>query len=138
VPTLDAQHKTFEEETAMKYCKLLPVILMLALALALVGCSSGSATTPTTTGSSTGGSSSAGATVVEKGFAFDPATLEVKVGDTVTFKNEDSAPHNVKIDGKELGTQDQGASVTWTASAAGSFPYTCTIHPSMAGEIVVK
>ncbi len=48
-------------------------------------------------------------TVVEKGFAFDPATLDVKVGDTVTFKNEDSAPHNVKIDGKELGAQDPGA-----------------------------
>ena len=75
---------------------------------------------------------------MEKGFAFDPATLDVKVGDTVTFKNEDSAPHNVKIDGKELGAQDPGASVTWTAATAGSFPYTCTIHPSMAGEIIVK
>ena len=124
----------------MKYSKALPIalVLALALALALVGCSSGGATTPTNTGSTTGGSSSAGPTVVEKGFAFDPATLEVKVGDTVTFKNEDSAPHNVKIDGKELGTQDPGASVTWTAAAAGSFPYSCTIHPSMTGEIVVK
>ena len=113
-------------------------MLVLVLALGLAGCSSGGATAPTTGGSSSGGSSSAGATVVEKGFAFDPATLEVKVGDTVTFKNEDSAPHNVKIDGKELGNQAPGASVTWTAAATGSFPYTCTIHPSMAGEIVVK
>jgi plastocyanin len=138
MPTRVAQHDNFEERTTMKYSRVLPVVLMLALALALVGCSGGGATTPTNSGSSTGGSSSAGATVVEKGFAFDPATLEVKVGDTVTFKNEDSAPHNVKIDGKELGTQDPGASVTWTAAAAGSFPYTCTIHPAMAGEIVVK
>jgi len=76
--------------------------------------------------------------VIEKGLAFSPATLEVKVSDTVTFKNEDSAPHNVKIDGKELGNQDPGASVTWSAAAAGTFPYSCTIHPSMTGEVVVK
>jgi plastocyanin len=125
----------------MKLKRTLAAVLLLSLALALVGCSggSGSTTTPATTAPATGGSSSsAGATVVEKGFAFDPATLDVKVGDTVTFKNEDSAPHNVKIDGKELGAQDPGASVTWTADKAGSFPYTCVIHPSMSGEIVVK
>jgi plastocyanin len=125
----------------MKLKRTLAAVLLLSLALALVGCSggSGSTTTPATTAPATGGSSSsAGATVVEKGFAFDPATLDVKVGDTVTFKNEDSAPHNVKIDGKELGAQDPGASVTWTADKAGSFPYTCVIHPSMNGEIVVK
>jgi plastocyanin len=122
----------------MKLSKVLPLVALLALVVVLAGCSGGAATTPTTSGSATSGSSSAGATVVEKGFAFDPATLDVKVGDTVTFKNEDSAPHNVKIDGKELGNQDTGASVTWTATTAGSFPYTCTIHPAMAGEIVVK
>jgi plastocyanin len=124
----------------MKLKRTLAAVLLLGLALALVGCSGGSAstTTPATTAPAAGGSSSAGPTVVEKGFAFEPATLDVKVGDTVTFKNEDSAPHNVKIDGKELGMQDPGASVSWTAEKAGSFPYTCTIHPSMNGQIVVK
>ena len=125
----------------MRLRKTILAIILVVLAIALAGCSGngastggGSATTPaapTTSGAS-------GATVVEKNFAFEPATLDVKVGDTVTFKNEDSAPHVVKIDGKELGNQDPGASVTWTATTAGSFPYTCTIHPSMAGEIVVK
>jgi plastocyanin len=124
----------------MKLKRTLGLVLLLSLALVLVGCSGGSAstTTPATTAPAAGGSSSAGPTVVEKGFAFEPATLDVKVGDTVTFKNEDSAPHNVKIDGKELGMQDPGASVSWTAEKAGSFPYTCTIHPSMNGQIVVK
>jgi plastocyanin len=117
-------------------------LVVLSLAGCGGGASSGSsgggyATPPA--GTSSGGTSSAsGTTVVEKNFAFAPATLDVKVGDTVTFKNEDSAPHNVKIDGKELGNQDPGASVTWTADKAGSFPYSCTIHPSMTGEIVVK
>ena len=125
----------------MKLSKALAAVLVLALALVLVGCSGGSSSTtnPPSSGTTTVDKPAAGATtIVEKGFAFDPATLEVKVGDTVTFKNEDSAPHNVSIDGKQLGNQDQGASVTWTAEKAGSFPYSCTIHPAMTGEIVVK
>lgn len=131
----------------MKSREPLLVALLLALVLMLVGCSgyggssstgTGGGTTGGTTGGSTGGTTASGTTVVEKGFAFSPASLDVKVGDTVTFTNEDSAPHNVSIDGKSLGSQAQGASVTWTAAAAGTFPYSCTIHPSMTGQIVVK
>ena len=123
----------------MKLRRVLSAVALLGLVLALVGCSgSGGSTTTPATGGSSSGSAATAPTVVEKNFAFEPATLDVKVGDTVTFKNEDSAPHNVNIDGKDLGSQDPGASVTWTAATAGSFPYTCTIHPSMAGEIVVK
>ena len=127
----------------MKSREPLLVALLLALVLVLVGCSGygGSSSTGTsggTTGGSTGGTTASGTTIVEKGFAFSPASLEVKVGDTVTFTNEDSASHNVSIDGKSLGSQAQGASVTWTAAAAGTFPYSCTIHPSMTGQIVVK
>jgi plastocyanin len=121
----------------MKFTRVLPAMLLLALAVTLIGCS-GSGAAPAASGTAPADTSGAGATVIEKGFAFDPATLEVKVGDVVTFKNEDSAPHNVKIDGAELGTQNQGASVTWTAAKAGSFPYSCTIHPAMTGEVTVK
>jgi len=125
----------------MKLSKALVTVTLLVLVLGLVGCSgSGGSTTtnPPSGGVNTVGTPAAGATVVEKNFAFEPATLEVKVGDTVTFKNEDSASHVVSIDGKELGNQAPGASVTWTAEKAGSFPYTCTIHPSMNGLITVK
>ncbi len=115
-----------------------PVALALALALVLVGCGGGTTPPKATSGGSGSGSSSTGATVVEKAIAFEPPTLEVKVGDTVTFKNEDMAAHNVSIDGKKLGTQEPGASVSWTAPEAGTFPYTCAIHPSMTGEITVK
>lgn len=123
----------------MKSGRWLLVALLIALALALVGCSgSGGSGTTGTAGTTSGGTSGGGATVVEKGFAFSPASLQVAVGDTVTFTNEDSADHNVKIDGQELGAQSQGQSVTWTASKAGTFPYSCVIHPSMTGEITVK
>jgi len=118
---------------------LLVVAFIILLAFALVACGGGGGSPyGSTGGSQTGGTTAGGTTVVEKGFAFVPATLEVKVGDTVTFKNEDTAPHNVRIDNKDLGEQAQGADVTWTADKAGTFPYVCTIHPSMTGEITVK
>lgn len=126
---------------------VLGVCLAALLAIALVGCSGGgsyggSATSTPSGSSGAGGTSTGGAaegtTVTEQGFAFNPSTLTVKVGDTVTFTNQDSAPHNVKIDGQELGTQAQGESKTWTATRAGSFPYVCTIHPSMTGQITVQ
>lgn len=131
-----------------------PLVLLgicIALTVAIAGCSGGDKTPSNDTGTvppaesgngSDSGSGEApggvGLTVVESGFAFSPATLEVAVGDTVTFINEDSSPHIVKIDGRELESQSQGDSVTWTAEKSGSFPYVCTIHPSMTGTIEVK
>lgn len=111
------------------------VVTCVVLALALTACSSG-ATEPN--GISTGSDTSGALTISEEGLAFSPDTLEVKVGDSVTFTNKESVPHNVNIDGADLGEQAQGQSVTWTASKAGAFPFTCTIHPSMTGEITVK
>ena len=68
-----------------------------------------------------------------KGFAFDPATPTVNVGDTVTWTNQDTAPHNATADDSTFKTPDftqgQGASVTTTKS--GTFSYICTIHPRM-------
>jgi plastocyanin len=104
---------------------VLAVCLAALLAVGLAGCTGG-------------GTTAGGTTITEDNFAFSPATATVKVGDTVTFTNNDSAPHNVQIDGKELGSQGQGESKTWTASKAGAFPYTCIIHPSMTGEITVQ
>jgi len=119
------------------------VLIALALAaLVLSGCASGgsSATTPATGGGSAPppAASGGGATVTEANLAFSPTSVTVKVGDTVTFENKDSAPHVVKIDGQELGNQAPGATVTWKATKAGTFPFSCTIHPSMTGQVVVE
>lgn len=121
----------------------LPLTLLVAsiIVLALVGCSGGSGggygATPSTAPSG-GGTTTGGTTIAEQNFAFSPSTLTVKVGDTVTFTNNDSAAHNVKIDGQELGSQNQGESKTWKAAKAGSFPFSCIIHPSMTGQITVQ
>ena len=108
---------------------------VLLVAVIVAGCSTGS-----TTGGGTGttpAGSSGGTTIAEQNFAFSPANATVKAGDAVTFVNNDSAPHNVKIDGKELGVQQPGESKAWTAPKDGSYPFSCIIHPSMTGQITV-
>lgn len=116
----------------------LVVVLGILVALAVSGCSAKTGTTTPATGGTGTAPAATGTTITEKGFAFSPSTASVKVGDVVTFANEDSAPHNVSIDGAELGAQNQGDKVTWTATKAGSFPYSCVIHPAMTGEITVQ
>jgi plastocyanin len=104
------------------------VLLAGVALLAVAGC---------TSGGSTSGGGAGGTTVVEKNFAFSPNALTVNVGDTVTFTNQDSATHEVSIDGKDLGQQATGQSVTWKAATAGTFPFKCIIHPSMTGRVTV-
>ncbi len=76
--------------------------------------------------------------VMIKDFAFSPSTLTVKKGTTVTWTNEDSAPHTATsgdvFDSGNLGT---GQSFSYTFDEAGTFDYICTIHPSMEGAIIV-
>jgi plastocyanin len=123
---------------------LLGAMLSVVLSLALSGCGGGSssggtgATTGGATGGSTSGGTAGGTTIVEKDFQFNPSSLTVKVGDKVTFDNQDSAAHHVVVGTTDLGDQQPGSSVTWTADKAGTFPVKCTIHPSMTGQINVS
>jgi plastocyanin len=72
-------------------------------------------------------------------FAFAPATLTITAGDTVTWTNEDAAVHTATstsgaFDTGNLG-QGQFASVTFTTP--GTYPYLCTPHPDMTGQVIV-
>jgi YVTN family beta-propeller protein len=72
------------------------------------------------------------------GFAFTPALLEVTTGETVTWVNDDGAPHSVALaNGKGSDTVMPGSSYGATFERAGAFDYLCSIHPYMAGKIVV-
>ncbi|MFI5265305.1 MAG: cupredoxin family copper-binding protein [Candidatus Levyibacteriota bacterium] len=73
-------------------------------------------------------------------FSFSPAILTVKVGDTVTWTNQDSAGHSATADDKsfDTGIMDQGKSGTVTFNKAGTYAYHCSIHPSMHGTIIVQ
>ncbi len=71
---------------------------------------------------------------------FSPANLTVKVGKTVTWVNKDTVTHTVTSDGSSLfdsGFMPTGATFQFTFTAAGTYPYYCTVHPYMKGTIVV-
>ena len=78
--------------------------------------------------------------VAIKGMKFVPAMIEVAAGDTVTFTNEDSAPHTATAnDGSfDTGRLGKGDSATVDIGAAGTFDYICLIHRSMKGQVVAK
>lgn len=70
-------------------------------------------------------------------FAFQPASLQVAVGSTVTWTNSGQAPHTATGSGFNSGTLAPGASFSQTFGTAGTVSYTCTIHPNMQGTITV-
>ena len=69
---------------------------------------------------------------------FSPATLEVKKGDVVEWKNDDLIPHTATSPEFDSGALKSGQSWRQTFSDAGSFPYICTFHPQMKGVVIVK
>ncbi len=76
-----------------------------------------------------------------KSFAFTPATLTVKRGDTVTFINNDSAPHTVTataFGGAHAMPIGQNYTLDTKNLSAGTYTYHCDYHPSMTGTITVK
>ena len=72
-------------------------------------------------------------------FTFDPPTLTVKAGTTVTWVNADDIPHLVtEKDGKfRSSALDTNDKFSQTFSTAGTVEYFCAIHPHMTGKIVV-
>ena len=129
----------------MKRLLLIPSLVVL-LALALVACAAPLATaTPTTGASPTGATSgatptaaAAGDQVSISGFAFDPGTLTVAVGTTVTWTNKDAAAHTVVFTGFQSGSLATGDTYTHKFDTAGTFAYACGVHPSMKGTIKVE
>ncbi len=119
--------------------------LALLLALAMIGCGGGTGTTTTagqvTTSSGPATTSgSAGASVDIKNFAYVPASITIKVGETVTWTNSDSVTHTVTGDNGEFdsGNLDSGKTFSFTFQTAGTFTYHCTIHPNMKGTVIVQ
>jgi plastocyanin len=78
----------------------------------------------------------------QKGKKFSQNELTVKVGDTVSFKNDDPFFHNIfsLSDTKtfDLGSFPQGQSKKVTFDKAGTVEVECAIHPEMKVTIEVK
>lgn len=76
--------------------------------------------------------------VTIQNFSFNPVTLNVKKGTTVTWTNNDSVPHQIKSDTFNSDVLSNGQNYSFTFNAAGTFDYSCAIHPSMTGKIIVE
>lgn len=81
-----------------------------------------------------------GAAVIDqKSLKFSPNKVNVKVGDTVYFKNSETAVHNVAVDGEDVtGTMRKGAVASYTFENAGEYKLTCQFHPQMKATVVVE
>ena len=79
-------------------------------------------------------------TITLDGFAFKPATLQVKVGDEIEWVNKDIVEHTATArDGAfDSKVVKPGASWRWKATKAGSHPYFCALHLTMTASIEVK
>jgi len=69
---------------------------------------------------------------------FNPSTLEIKLHDQVTWSNKDGKAH--KISGEEWGGVkiENGENFTQVFDKAGTYNYSCSLHPEMTGKIIVR
>jgi plastocyanin len=106
-------------------------VVMIAIVLLLAG-------SPSVTANDQ--SSAATSEVKIDNFSFGPQTLTVPVGATVTWTNRDDIPHtSVSTDGVfKSKVMDTNETFSYTFAKAGTYPYYCSIHPKMTGQVVVK
>ncbi|GIT90499.1 hypothetical protein JANAI62_00190 [Jannaschia pagri] len=78
--------------------------------------------------------------VAIKGFTFQPAQLTIQAGDTVTFVNEDGAPHTATANNRsfDTGRLTRGQSASLRFDQPGRYAYFCEIHPMMKALLVVE
>ncbi len=87
-----------------------------------------------------GGAAAEAGTVVAKSVAYNPTEITVKVGDTITFKNQDSFAHTFTADNGDFdsGNVDGGSEFQYVADEAGTIAFHCKIHSNMKGTITVE
>jgi amicyanin len=95
------------------------------------------ASAPATTAASP--ASQGGTAVSISDFKFNPATLTVPVGTTVTWTNQDEEPHTIAAKDGSFHSpgMDTHGTYSFTFSTPGSYDYICSIHPFMTGTVVV-
>jgi plastocyanin len=72
-------------------------------------------------------------------FAFDPASITIEAGSTVTWTNNGATTHTVTSDDGafDSGNLASGATYSFTFDTPGTYTYHCTIHPNMTATITV-
>jgi plastocyanin len=71
--------------------------------------------------------------------AYLPGSINIRVGQKVSWNNEDQVAHTVTADGLTFGKNlPTGAVFNFAFVKPGNFPYHCAIHPAMRGTVVVS
>ena len=143
----------------MKKYLLFVAVVLVAAPLLVAGCTSTSNPSPspstatvsaTTTAATSNASTSiatsspstsaASQTVVIQGFSFQPASITIQTGASVTWRNDDSVSHQIVSNTNAFGSSvlNAGGSYTHAFDQAGTYPYHCGIHPYMTGTVTVQ
>ena len=71
--------------------------------------------------------------------SYSPNPIEAKVGETVTWVNDDSTIHTVSsTDGSfDSGILQRGQTFSYTFDKEGEYSYYCALHPNMVGTVSV-
>ena len=78
-----------------------------------------------------------GVTAVDVHDDFEPSSIQITAGQTVTWTWSGNEDHNVVGDGLESDTQSSGT-YSFTFNEPGTYSYECTLHFFMRGEVVVQ
>jgi plastocyanin len=110
--------------------RALAVVAVLAASVALAGCGGGGEPAePVATDHVS----------MAKSYRFDPGTIEVSAGDTVTWTNDDNFTHTVKVEDGEDHEVGRGDSVEIAFDEPGTYAYVCTLHSrDMHGTVIVR
>ena len=108
---------------------VLPMLAALGVTVLAAGCGSNESSEPVATNEVT----------MAKSYVFEPRTIEVEAGQTVTWTNDDNFTHTVQVDGQEDHKVERGESVSIAFPQAGTYHYVCTLHSwDMEGEVIVR
>jgi len=115
------------------------IVAALALVVAALSACGSSSSTGTSTSTASTARPVGGTTIQIRDYAFSPASLQVKVGATITVTNADEVAHTLTAKDKsfDTGRLEPGKSATITLRTAGTFAYLCSFHPYMQGSIQV-
>lgn len=118
------------------------VFLLVAL---LSACGDSNSPSAPSTGSATSGTSGTPVSIVSGAStltttAYSPNPLNVTVGTTVTWTNNDNTSHTSTANNGQWSSPliGAGGQFSTTFTSAGSFTYHCTIHPGMVGTVNVQ
>jgi plastocyanin len=124
--------------------RFLPALCLPICSFALLaGCGGSSAGAPAPTSTIPAGTGTHVTIIATKSghpdALYDPDPIRIRVGQTITWTNTDSDPHDVSADNGSFysGPIGTDGSWKWTARHPGTYTYTCTLHPDMHGTIIV-